>query len=217
MTKSVCVILVGLLAQAAGANLLVNGDFEQPVLAANTEVAVAGGNVPGWSALGTVSPAVGNYPGSIVTNATNIAYATAVGFMVQIVGQIQPNTTSTLTADVGVSPYWYGLNQYAGVEIGEFTAEGVFTADLAYVGFGGPNPIADPGLGNATNVTVVYTTGATVTPGNQIVVALGINADQGGYGAIWDNVVFTAQPVPEPATMAVLAAGVLAGARRRRK
>jgi len=217
MKKALCVVLVGLLAQVASANLLVNGDFEQPVLAPGTEVAVSSGQVQGWSSL-LASPAVGNYPGSIYGNNTNIAYTTANGFMIQMAGEIQPNTTYTLTADIGPSIYWYGLSSFAGVEIAEFNSSGNFVADLAYVGYAGPNPIADPGPGNMTKVTVTYTTGDTVTAGNQIVVALGINqTPEGGRGAIWDNVVLTANAVPEPATMGLLVLGSIAGLLRRRK
>jgi len=69
-----------------------------------------------------------------------------------------------------------------------------------------------------TKVTVTYTTGDTVTAGNQIVVALGINqTPEGGRGAIWDNVVLTANAVPEPATMGLLVLGSIAGLLRRRK
>ncbi len=216
MKNVLCVVLVGLLAQVASANLLVNGDFEQPVLAEGTEVAVSSGQVPGWSTVGANSPAVGNYPGAIVGNNTAIAYAINTGFLIQSVGEIQPNTTYTLSVDIGSSVYWYGLNTTAGVEIAEFNSQGGFVADLAYVGFGGRNPITDPGPGNYTNVIVTYTTGATVTPGNQIVAALGINGGyQNGYGAIWDNAVMTS--VPEPASMGLLILGSIAGLLRRRK
>jgi hypothetical protein len=214
MKKVLCMILVGLLAQVASANLLVNGDFEQPVLAPGEEI--SGGTVPGWTSL-LSSPVVANAPGTITGNDSKHLYASQVGFLVQYVGPIQPNTTYTLAVDVGSNTNWYGLASQAGVEIGEFNADGSAAADLAYAGFG-TGTIPDPGLGNMTPVTITYTTGDTVTPGHQIAAVLGINrTPDWGYGAVWDNAVFTAVSVPEPASMGLLILGSIAGLLRRRK
>ena len=162
---------------------------------------------------------MGNYPGTYTgQQSDNLAYSTGAGLMVQMVEEIKANTEYTLSVDVGSSISWYGLAAGAGIEIAEFTAGGLFVADLSYAGFGGPNPITDMGPGTITRVTITYTTGDIVTPGNMVVVVLGNNpAPLSGYGTVWDNADFTSVSVPEPTTVALLTIGSIAGLIRRRK
>lgn len=221
MKRVLCLVLVGMLASVASADLLVNGGFETPVISTpNTGIFVSDGTVTGWSVFSGTSAKVGNYTGLFQKTGNNFAYLSSVGLIAQIVQELQPNTTYTLTVDTGCSSSWNGYAHQSIISLVEMTSTGNYVSTLAYKGQttdpSNPRYIDAPDNGDAYSVTVDYTTGASVTAGNHIGVLMGFNlAPDLGYGAIWDNAVLTA--VPEPATMCLLGFGGLAGLIRRRK
>lgn len=220
MKRALCLVLIGLLASAASADLIVNGSFEDPVLADGSVASISSGAVTGWKHLSGDTPYSVNASGYFPKTGDNYVYHIGFGTMVQVVGELQANTTYTLSLDMGSGSTWYGLASEAYVSLSKVTSSGGWLAGLAHMGATSDSSdvhyIADPGAGNATRVVVQYTTGATVNPGEYLGVILGTaGRPTAGYGVCWDDVTLTA--VPEPATMGLLALGSVAGLIRRRR
>lgn len=227
MRKLFCLAIVGLATSFASANLLVNGSFEQPALSQGEDHLVSAGDVPGWTTytpLPTGDARVRrNTPGSFQNTGLNVLYiktGSSNSGVYQLAGELQANTTYTLTLDMGS---FNGLNHGGYVLFGEFDENGQYlkrspgaagrrggTTDTA-----APEYLADPGATNAASLMLSYETGDVVDAGHQIGVFLGVNAIDVSKDVVWDNLVLTA--VPEPATMSLLAAGGLAALIRRRK
>jgi hypothetical protein len=184
--------------------------------------ASAGGYVPGWSGGGFVEAdnSAGNIPAG--------TYIQGYYFNThQILStDVQPNTTYTLTADIGTiyvpTAYWYGDNLE--LSYGASLSGTTFTAGTPLAGFNVKGTQTSgsggyrPAYQSYNQVVFTATTGASAS--GPLAISLGNYYSGSGELTAFSGITLTSAPaaVPEAPTLALLAVGALAllGLRRKR-
>ena len=181
-----------------------NNSFEAPIITAQSGSVVATGLVGGWTFAGgaqgffnpslgeTFSPGFGYGPSPVLPNGNQVAWSNG-GTISQILSAtLQTNTVYTLGVHVGrrqTVPFaGYNIQLYAG---GNLLAS---------------NSSVIPAAGTFAPVTVSYTSGISVAPGQ----ALGIRLTSNGVQTNFDNITLDAASIPEPsAILGLLGFGLL--------
>jgi len=181
-----------------------NNSFEAPIITAPSGSVVATGLVGGWTFAGgaqgffnpslgeTFSPGFGYGPSPVLPDGNQVAWSNG-GTISQILSAtLQTNTVYTLGVHVGrrqkVAFAGYNIQLYAGSNL------------LA------SNSSVIPAAGTFAPVTVSYTSGISVTPGQ----ALEIRLTSNGVQTNFDNITLDAASIPEPsAILGLLGFGLL--------
>ena len=181
-----------------------NNSFEAPVVTAQSGSVVATGIVGGWTFAGgsqgffnpslgeTFSPGFGYGPSPVLPNGNQVAYSNGGTISQTLSATLQTNTVYTLGVHVGrrqTVPFaGYNIQLYAGSNL------------LA------SNSSVIPAAGTFAPVTVSYTSGISVTPGQ----ALEIRLTSNGVQTNFDNITLDAASIPEPsAILGLLGFGLL--------
>jgi hypothetical protein len=185
----------------AGPNLLSNGGFEAVPVPPETAMPTSSVDMQGWAVEGT-NPQVANVAGVFDRTGENFLATTNTFILSQVAQQITGETKYTFLIDYGYSVHWYALADNAFAAIAEFDADGQWIRDLART-----EVLTANQSGLANQVVLEVATGPQVVAGHRVGVRFGIDTvPSGGCGVLWDNASLTAAPVPEPATMTLLAA-----------
>ena len=189
-------------AGAARADLITNGSFEQPSVTSGYSFYTNGG-VPGWTSnnneieIGTSSfYGISNYAGTQLAELNGSMYDTI------------SQTVTGLTAGAKYTLTW----AYAGR-----SGAGSQRMDVSWGGTRVATNLAADGTAWTTNSMLV-----TATSSSMVLSFAGVNTGAGAgpnYGNLLDGVTLNAAAVPEPATIALLMAGVaaVAAVRMRRR
>ena len=181
-----------------------NNSFEAPVVTAQSGSVVATGIVGGWTFAGgaqgffnpslgeTFSPGFGYGPSPVLPNGNQVAWSNGGTISQKLSATLQTNTVYTLGVHVGrrqTVPFaGYNIQLYAGSNL------------LA------SNSSVIPAAGTFAPVTVSYTSGISVTPGQ----ALEIRLTSNGVQTNFDNITLDAASIPEPsAILGLLGFGLL--------
>ena len=222
IAAAVAAMPMGLLAGTASATAItvLNPDFSSP---ATTSYVFGGSSVPAGSAVtdwgidgyaGVVNSSLfyshdstGQDPNLVGTQAgindtasdnTTLTTQPDNSSLYQDVGALQPNTTYSLTVYTGFNNSYitgeFGVLQLVNgtSDTGSVLNSVTYTPSTAW-----PYPFED--------VSLSYTTGNTVS--GDLTLVLGAAAPAGGDQVGFNNVRLTAAPVPEPATIGLLAVG----------
>ena len=214
---AVAAIPLGLLAGSASASVItvLNNDFSSPT----TTSYVAGGTaapggdsavaanwgIDGFAGVANKSLNQGSAPNLI---GTQLGFAYAAGDNTKLT--TQPDN-SDFYQDVGAlqADTTYSLTVYTGFNAGAHSGEsGVLqlingTSDTGTI----LNSVTYTPSTTYENVSLSYTTGNTVS--GDLTLVLGVAAPAGGDQLGFNNVQLTATPVPEPATLGLVAVGSL--------
>jgi hypothetical protein len=181
-----------------------NNSFETPVVTAPSGSISATGLVGGWTFAGgaqgffnpslgeTLSPGFGYGPSPVLPDGNQVAYSNGGTISQTLTATLQTNTKYTLGVYVGrrqnVAFAGYNIELLAGNTV------------LA------SNNSVTPAAGSFGYVTVDYTSGISVTPGQ----ALQIRLTSNGVQTNFDNITLDAASIPEPsAILGLLGFGLL--------
>jgi len=188
-----------------GPNLLSNGNFEDVSVPAGTSVPTSSVDMHGWGQTGT-NPELVSVGGVFDRTGDDFLAMSQASSLFQAAQEIQANKKYTFLVDYGYSVNWFNLADGAFAAISEFDSAGTWICDLALA-----DTLTSNQSGIANQVFLEYITGENITAGHRIGVRLGIDSTPiGGCGVLWDNASLTVVDVPEPASMILLATGVLA-------
>jgi PEP-CTERM motif len=150
------------------------------------------GPIPGWMTMGesgTFQPGPTLF--ASVPDGTKAAYTNGGSISQTLSATLSPDTTYTLTVDVG-----HRLDGF----VTNYTIE-LLAGSMVLNSFSDSNGMITAGTFAPESVS--YTTGAMPLMGN-----LGIELISNGIQTDFDNVTLSATPVPEPGTLALLATGL---------
>ncbi len=202
---------------------ITNGDFESPLQP--NDGAINTGNASGWQESGgtngTFNPNTSFYTNTNILDASGgvvgdmdkenvlfFANDTDQSVMQTLSAVAEVGTTYELTVAVGDRDAG-SRTAFAGYRI-ELLSGGVVLAALVAASD------ASPGDGTFTDVTLSYTV-LESDPLGELGIRIGTNGAAAGRATDFDGVSLVATPVPEPATMSLLALGGMAMLRRRKK
>lgn len=217
------ILLVAGVVRADVVNLVQNGGFEdQAVPAVGYHVWSAGETWAGWTA-GNGTYETGVSAGSQPHDGAQYGFVNnsrgGNGTFVQYPSvTLQANTRYTLSVDVATGTYsggfadvfiglyttgWQRLARISGSEVSAVQSQ-LTTNTVSF---------ETDEFGNASILT-----GGIAPAGTSVIVNFGmLSSSAANTGAVFDNVVFTATVVPEPATLSLLGLGGIAGLVRHRK
>ena len=186
----------------AGSNLLTDGSFESAGLAAGSYADFTGSDLPGWLAL----------PGDSIEVRNGIVGTAQQG--VDFIELDSTHNSSILTSFNTVAGQAYSLSFYysgraASADYNPAFAGGIVpgSSDGLSVNVAGTTVnLVSPTNTTLDNLWTLYTA-SFVGTGKSMSLMFTATGDNDSYGASLDNVSVTA--VPEPATLAMMGAGVL--------
>ena len=184
-----------------------NNSFETPIVTGSPGFISSTGSVGGWTftggAQGFANPTIGHNAGNswygpspgIIPDGNQVAWSNGGTISQTLSGTLQTNTVYTLRAFVGNR---LGVN-FPGYNIGLYAGGNLLAS----------NSGVTPADGTFAPVTVSYTSGISVTPGQALEIRLTTSA---GFNAQanFDNITLDVASIPEPsAILGLLGFGLL--------
>ncbi len=201
---SLIVVLAFAATAHADAVSITNNSFEEPDLSTGNTWT---NDLSGWSTTGdSFIELIGGFSAD---GAQHLGMSANVSVFQDLGVSLAPNTTYTLTGNVGFRDGWAAGDSNLGLYLGstepttELVTVGMAAAD---VGALAPGSFSD-------DISVSYTTGATTEDGN-LYISLSSGAENRAH---FDNIRLDAAAVPEPSGIAIALLGGLGLLARRRR